>query len=108
MMSSSSSQQQSNILWVDPKTNVAHYNGDPKRAEECEESDFALSDNIQRGQAGLCCQIEECTSWKSLGPMSPPGRDQCGKLLTLSEAEPSATAGALVAVKLVVKTVRAA
>ena len=94
---------------MDPKSNVVHYDGNPKLAEEYEERVWLGFQTVQKDE-----KTSYAAKWKNalcgrawtLCHRKPEIAAQ--KLLQISEAEPSTNAGPKAAVHLVVKTVRSA
>ena len=95
-------------VWVD-KTGVVHYNGDPKYAEEFEERVWLGFQSLSKtDQANYAAKLKNALSGRAWTLCHRKAEIAAEKLLSLSESEPSTTTGPKAAVKLVVKTVRAA
>ena len=95
-------------VWVD-KSGVVHYNGDPRYAEEYEERVWlGFSSMTKADQLTYAGRLKNALSGRAWTLCHRKSEIAAEKLLTLSESEPSTSTGPKIAVKLVVKTVRAA
>ena len=104
-MSSSSGQS----LFVDPKSNVVHYDGSPKLAEEYEERVWLGFQTVAKDdKVSYAAKLKNALFGRAWTLCHRKPEIAAQKLLQLSEAEASASAGPKAAVQLVVKTVRAA
>ena len=96
-------------LYVDPKSNVVHYDGSPKLAEEYEERVWLGFQTVQKDdKVSYAAKLKNALFGRAWTLCHRKPEIAAHKLLQLSEAEPSANAGPKAAVQLVVKTVRAA
>ena len=104
-MSSSSGQS----LFVDPKSNVVHYDGSPKLAEEYEERVWLGFQTVAKDdKVSYAAKLKNALFGRAWTLCHRKPEIAAQKLLQLSEAETSANAGPQAAVQLVVNTVRAA
>ena len=98
----------SDSVWVD-KSGVVHYNGDPKYAEEFEERVWlGFQSLVKTDQMNYAAKLKNALSGRAWTLCHRKSEIAAEKLLSLSESDPSTTTGPKAAVKLVVKTVRAA
>ena len=93
--------QQSNSLYVDPKSNVVHYDGSPKLAEEYEERVWLGFQTVQKEEkASYAAKLKNASHGRAWTLCHRKPEIAAQKLLQLSEAEPSANAGPKAAVRL--------
>ena len=95
-------------VWVD-KSGVVHYNGDPRFAEEFEERVWLGFQSMTKAdQTTYAAKLKNALNGRAWTLCHRKSEISAEKLLTLSESEPSTSSGPKIAVRLVVKTVRAA
>ena len=102
-------QQTGQSLYVDPKSNVVHCDGNPKLAEEYEERVWLGFQTVQKEEkTSYAAKLKNALHGRAWTLCHRKPEIAAQKLLQISEAEPSANAGPKAAVQLVVRTVRAA
>ena len=94
-------------LYVDPKSNVVHYDGNPKLAEEYEERVWLGFQTVMKEEkVSYAAKLKNALHGRAWTLCHRKPEIAAQKLLQLSESDPSTTTGPRAAVQLVVKVVR--